>query len=116
MGERILRGTRLGAASYEADRNTDLAPRRAAEYACPQGHTFTVPFAADAEPPAIWECRVCRMPARVVDGAEPERKQGKPARTHWDMLLERRSFDDLEQVLAERLAVLHEGASQRKSA
>ena len=27
-------------------------------------------------------------------------------RTHWDMLLERRSVEDLEEVLAERLEVL----------
>ncbi|HEX2313812.1 MAG TPA: RNA polymerase-binding protein RbpA, partial [Thermomonospora sp.] len=27
MAERALRGTRLGATSYENDRNTDLAPR-----------------------------------------------------------------------------------------
>ena len=114
MAERTLRGTRLGAASYEADRNTDLAPRRAAEYACPQGHRFGVPFAADAEPPATWECRVCGSVARVVNGGEPESRKGKPVRTHWDMLLERRSVDALEQVLAERLAVLHD--SPRKSA
>ena len=29
MAERALRGTRLGATSYENDRNTDLAPRQA---------------------------------------------------------------------------------------
>ncbi|HZB21605.1 MAG TPA: RNA polymerase-binding protein RbpA, partial [Blastococcus sp.] len=29
-----------------------------------------------------------------------------PPRTHWDMLLERRSVEDLEEVLAERLDVL----------
>jgi hypothetical protein len=115
MAERILRGSRLGAASYEADRNTDLAPRRAAEYACRQGHTFSVPFAADAQPPAVWECRVCGTPAALVHGAEPESKKTKPVRTHWDMLLERRSVDDLEQVLAERLAVLHD-SPRRKSA
>ena len=32
MGERVLRGSRLGAVSYENDRNTDLAPRQAAAY------------------------------------------------------------------------------------
>jgi hypothetical protein len=42
----------------------------------------------------------------LVDGAEPEAKKSKPPRTHWDMLLERRSIADLEEVLAERLEVL----------
>ena len=41
------------------------------------------------------------------DAGPPEAKKTKHARTHWDMLLERRSLDDLEEVLAERLAELH---------
>ena len=49
MGERVLRGSRLGTTSYEVDRNTDLAPRQAAVYDCPQGHHFSVPLASDAE-------------------------------------------------------------------
>ena len=34
MGERMLRGSRLGAVSYESDRNTELAPRQSREYQC----------------------------------------------------------------------------------
>jgi hypothetical protein len=41
--------------------------------------------------------------ARLVDGSEPEQKKAKPPRTHWDMLLERRSIAELEDILAERL-------------
>ena len=44
--------------------------------------------------------------ARLVGGGEPAAKKGKAPRTHWDMLLERRSIEDLEEVLAERLEVL----------
>ena len=32
MADRVLRGSRLGAVSYETDRDTDLAPRRMARY------------------------------------------------------------------------------------
>jgi hypothetical protein len=39
----------------------------------------------------------------------PDEKPVKPARTHWDMLLERRSREELEEILAERLAVLRAG-------
>jgi hypothetical protein len=45
-----------------------------------------------------------------VDGDGPEEKKAKPARTHWDMLMERRTREELEEVLAERLAVLRSGA------
>jgi rubredoxin len=114
MAERALRGTRLGATSYENDRNTDLAPRQEVSYVCPKGHRFTVPLSAEAEIPMTWECRYCGVTALKVDGEMPEPKKGKPARTHWDMLMERRTVEDLEEVLAERLAVLR--SERRKSA
>jgi RNA polymerase-binding protein len=106
MAERALRGTRLGATSYENDRNTDLAPRQEIPFDCPKGHHFTVPFAAEAEVPATWECRVCGTTAFTVAGDQPSPKKTKPPRSHWDMLRERRSIADLEQVLAERLALI----------
>ena len=50
MGERSLRGSRLGSVSYETERNTAPIERQYVEYRCPSGHQFTVPFADDAEP------------------------------------------------------------------
>jgi hypothetical protein len=43
------------------------------------------------------------------DGEKPELKEEKPARTHWDMLRERRSIAELEDLLAERLNLLRSG-------
>src|SRR3954449_9265184 len=108
MSDRVLRGTRLGSVSYESDRHTEFAPRLRAVYDCPNGHQTDMPFAAEAEVPPRWECRVCGEPALLRDGEQPEAKATKPARTHWDMLLERRTIAELEEVLAERLAALHE--------
>ncbi len=104
MGERVLRGSRLGAVSYESDRNTEFAPRQTREFSCGNGHRFEVPFAMDAEVPSTWECKFDGGVARLVDGSEPEQKKVKPPRTHWDMLLERRSIEELEEILEERLA------------
>jgi RNA polymerase binding protein RbpA len=108
MADRVLRGSRLGAVSYETDRNHDLAPRQSMRYGCPRGHEFEVPFAGDAEAPTTWECRLHGSISRLVDGVEPEQKKAKPPRTHWDMLLERRSVADLEVLLNERLELLAE--------
>jgi hypothetical protein len=36
----------------------------------------------------------------------------RPVRTHWDMLLERRSIADLEELLEERLALLDQAPSE----
>lgn len=104
MGERIMRGSRLGAVSYEVDRNIELAPRRVSAYRCPYGHCFDVMFALDVDIPWTWECRFDGSVARLADGTEPEQKQAKVPRTHWDMLLERRSIKELEELLDERLA------------
>ena len=68
MGERMLRGSRLGAVSYESDRNTELAPRQTREYLCARGHQFEVPFAVDAEVPMTWECKFDGTVARLAQG------------------------------------------------
>ena len=106
MAERTLRGSRLGSVSYETDRNFEPVARIMARYECPNGHITTVPFADDAETPLTWECRYDGVNARLIGGQEPEAKKVKPPRTHWDMLMERRTIADLEEVLAERLEVL----------
>jgi RNA polymerase-binding protein len=106
MADRVLRGSRLGAVSYETDRNHDLAPRRSVRYACPKGHDFEVPFSDDAEIPPVWECRLHGLESKIMDGNEPEQKKIKAPRTHWDMLLERRSISELEELLTERLEEL----------
>jgi hypothetical protein len=106
MADRTLRGSRMGAVSYETEYGAELAPRNIAAYRCAQGHEFKIPFSGEAEIPAAWDCRIDGSSARLIDGPEPEAKKGKAPRTHWDMLMERRSVPELEEVLAERLDVL----------
>ena len=100
-----LRGTRLGSTSLENDRDVEFAARMTVAYNCPAGHVISMPFAAEAEVPVEWECHCGRMALRV-DAVKPEPKPTKPVRTHWDMLLERRSIAELEDLLEERLALL----------
>lgn len=105
MADRVLRGSRLGAVSYETDRNHDLAPRQIARYRTDNGEEFEVPFADDAEIPGTWLCRN-GMEGTLIEGDLPEPKKVKPPRTHWDMLLERRSIEELEELLKERLELI----------
>ena len=109
MGERTLRGARLGGQSFEDERGIELAARQQIEYACPQGHHFEVTMSVEAEVPALWECPRCGAEALSTSGIKPEEKAEKPARTHWDMLLERRSISELEDILTERLELLRGG-------
>ena len=64
---------------------------------------------SEAEIPALWECPKCGSEALSTQGIVPDAKNEKPVRTHWDMLLERRSEKDLEEILKERLELLRGG-------
>ena len=116
MSDRSLRGTRLGGSSMESEEGVEFAARQLTEYRCPRDHITKLPFSTEADVPSVWECR-CGETALLVDGEQPEAKAVKPARTHWDMLLERRSVADLEVLLEERLTKLRSGTlHQRRSA
>lgn len=109
MGE-AMRGTRLGATSYEVDPG-QYAPRELTTYVCENQHRVTVPFSVEAdEIPDTWLCSCGlagqRQGIQVQPAAAP-----KHVRSHWDMLLERRSIKELESILKERLEVVRSKAS-----
>ncbi len=112
MADRVLRGSRMGAVSYETDRDHDLAPRQMVKYRTEDGDVYEVPFADDAEIPEEWLCKNGKW-GTLVEGEGVESKPVKPPRTHWDMLLERRSIDELEELLQQRMETLR---SRRRSA
>ena len=116
MSDRSMRGTRLGAQSLESDVGVQPAARQDVTYHCPNGHIVVVPLSVEADVPSLWECR-CGAQALREDAEVPTQKAVKPARTHWDMLMERRTTAELEELLAERLALLRSGAlTSRRSA
>lgn len=114
MADRALRGMRIGANSMESEEGVEFAPRLEARYDCPNGHTIMIPFSAEADVPVVWECR-CGAEAVLRDSSKPEPKAAKPARTHWDMLLERRTVGELEELLNERLDLLRSGKLRRSA-
>lgn len=115
MAERALRGMKIGANSLESDQGVEFAPRIEAIYDCPDGRTIVIPFAADADVPPVWEAPDGGE-ALLRDATRPEPKPTKPVRTHWDMLLERRTIGELEELLDERLDLLRSGQLRRQSA
>lgn len=116
MSDRSMRGTRLGAQSLESDNGVQPAARQDVTYHCPNGHTVIVPLSVEADVPPRWECRCGAMALRENTEA-PAEKPSKPARTHWDMLMERRTTAELEVLLEERLELLRSGAlTQRRTA
>jgi hypothetical protein len=106
MADRVMKGSRLGALSYETDRNHDLAARKIARYRTDNGDEFDMPFAADADVPGSWLCRNGMEGTLIEGGVLAEPKKGKVPRTHWDMLRERRSIEELDELLNERLEII----------
>ena len=106
MADRALRGSGLGSKSFEEDHGIEYAARQEIEFDCPKGHHFSMMFAAEAELPFEWECSRCGLVALRSDGQRAEEKETNPVRTHYDMLRERRSIPELEELMAERLALL----------
>lgn len=109
MADRSLRGTGLGSKSFEDEAGVEFAARQEVGYDCPRQHHFSLVFSAEADIPALWECPRCGAESLRSDGQRPEAKEEKPVRTHWDMLRERRSIAELEDLLAERLTLLRSG-------
>lgn len=118
MIETSMRGTRLGAISLERDDAVPAAERMNITYVCPQNHKTVVPMSVEAEEiPYEWDCR-CGAIAYRPDEVAPEKPEERYVRTHWDMLLERRSMKELQEIYNERVALLNEnrGSTLQKSA
>jgi ribosomal protein L37AE/L43A len=112
MADRSLRGIRLGAQSLQSEEGVVFMERKEHTYVCSVcSRETTLMFAADADAPATWECRTCGGESLLQldkGTVEVDHSGDKAVRTHWDMLLERRSVTELEEILAERLAFIRQ--------
>ncbi|MDD6373066.1 MAG: RNA polymerase-binding protein RbpA [Bifidobacteriaceae bacterium] len=109
MAERSLRGMSIGAKSLESDENVDFAARQDYVYVCPDGHRIIIPFAQDADIPDEWECHCGKVAHREGKDSADAAEVTKQVRTHWDMLLERRTEGELKELLEKRLKMHHDG-------
>ena len=110
MADRSLRGMRLGSQSLQSEEGVEFASRRKSVYRTEDGKTFDVTFSSDAEIPEVWSSPRTGQEGRLIgddgDLVKIEEAEVKAPRTHWDMLLERRSRAELEELLQERLGLL----------
>jgi RNA polymerase-binding protein len=114
-----LRGYGMNSHSYESDVNVIGVPARSQMYHCPAGHMTRLNFALEAEEiPNLWDCPKCgRVSHRDETAARrasltenlnaptPSPRTLAAGKTHWQMLLERRTVSELETLLEERLDV-----------
>lgn len=110
MADRSLRGMRIGSHSLQSEEGVEFSPRKTSVFRSPDGSTFEVTFAAEADVPEVWQNPKTGREGRLVDAdgelVQREETAAKTPRTHWDMLLERRTTDELEELLQERLSYL----------
>lgn len=122
MADRTLRGMRLGSQSMQSEEGVEFASRQRVQYRTTDGELFEVVFSSDAELPDTWESPKSGREGVLLapDGTPIDIVQAdvKAARTHWDMLLERRSIAELEELLEERLQLLRQrrGTDERLGA
>ena len=112
-------GTGISRPGYDIDLTlVEPCGTRLVGYRCPAGHHFRLRFAAEAdEIPSTWNCG-CGTDAvtDAPDAVAPFRTRAEQwamarRKTHSDMLHERRTVEELEALLAERLAVLRDAAA-----
>jgi hypothetical protein len=115
MADRSLRGSGIGFQSLESEEGVEFAERVEVAYDCPDGHTTILPFALEAEIPDYWQCR-CGVLAVLRDALDPVAPKERRQRSHWDMLMERRTIGELELILAERLDLLRSRRAEQPAA
>jgi hypothetical protein len=112
-------GSNMGSTSYENGDGPSTAQVQRVQYVCADQHLTQVPFSSEVtDVPAVWDCGNCGQEA-VADGLDPQAaaqalsaaahtaRHGKPVpKTPWQHVLERRSIQELEVILDERLALL----------
>lgn len=94
----------------QTERKINYAERKTYIYVCSQcNHETECIFFAEAEAPASWECKLCQHTAFLKDDLENTEslKDGEHVRNvPLEILLERRSKEELETLLEQRLAYL----------
>jgi hypothetical protein len=117
MADRSLRGMRLGTQSLQSEEGVEFSPRKKSMYRAADGSTFEVVFAADAEVPQQWESpKTGQEGVLLASDGKPvvlDETDVKVPRSHWDMLLERRTRAELEELLQERLDFLRSRKGQK---
>ncbi|MGV8876054.1 MAG: RNA polymerase-binding protein RbpA [Rhodoglobus sp.] len=118
MADRSLRGMRLGTQSLQSEEGVEFSPRRKSTYKASDGSTFDVMFSSDAEVPQQWQDPKTGHEGTLLDSngelVELDVVDVKVPRSHWDMLLERRTRPELEELLQERLEFLRARRGQQK--
>jgi len=102
----VIRGARVGSAPMRPDERHQPAPRQDVTYWCRNDPRVDIRIAADVEPPPLWDCPRCGLPAGRDAENPPGRVRAEPYKSHLAYVKERRTAEEGEALLAEALAAL----------
>lgn len=108
-----IRGTRVGSGPARPAERCHPAPRRRVTYWCAKGHSVEILLAAEASPPATWDCPHCGQPAGQDAQNPPGAPRTEPYKSHLAYVKERRTDADGETILVEALAALRQRRGER---
>jgi len=107
MTNDAIRGNSLRTSSLISDSGVELEGRQLVSYHCSNcSAVLAIPFALEAELPDHWSCTRCGHEAWREGVTPVVEEHDRVGKTPFEMLLERRSREELEEILNERLTYL----------
>lgn len=110
-GGSAIRGSRIGAGPMGEQDRGYKAERIVRSYYCINGHVQSPQFAAnvdEAEIPELLDCPNCGLPSGQDKDNPPVIAKHEPYKTHLAYVKERRTEEEAEQLLEERLTEVRE--------
>jgi len=114
MLDESMRGSSMSHTSYEVDRGEHVVIQLVT-YTCKDDHKTTLPFAVDAEVLSPTCDCACGETAGIPGVELPERAPIRTRKSHYDIVRERRSEDELAEIFVLKLHALHEYDSLRSA-
>lgn len=111
MNNKRLRGTRLGSISSESEEGVEFVERHSVTFRTEDGEEFSVNFMVGVDLPYDWRSPRTSKVGRRLDskgkpivGDDPNAPSpAVPPVTHWEQLMKRRTIEELEVILKDRI-------------
>ena len=129
MSNKRMQGTRLGSISSESEEGVEFVERQNVTFRTEDGEEFVVTFMTGVELPYDWRSprssnlgRRLDAKGKPIQGDDPNAPPPTPPTvTHWEQLMKRRTIEELEVILQDRIIAMRESGqlelgSLRKSA
>ena len=116
MSNKRMRGTRLGSISSETEEGVQFVDRQHVTFRTLDGEEFVVTFMTGVELPFDWRSprssnigRRLDAKGKPIQGDDPNAPApAAPTVTHWEQLMKRRTIEELEVILHDRIIAMRE--------